>query len=168
MEIRRTEEADLKTVLELYAQARAFMRETGNPDQWGDSKPTEAMIREDIRLGRSWVAEESGEILAVFAFLRDGEPTYGKIRGAWHREEPYGTIHRIAARRGHGAASACFRWCASQMPYLRIDTHRQNAPMQHRLEKEGFRYCGIIWLEDRSERLAFDRFSPEAGIDTKS
>jgi hypothetical protein len=29
--------------------------------------------------------------------------------------------------------------------------------MQHLIEKHGFSYCGIIWLEDGTERLAYER-----------
>ena len=40
---------------------------------------------------------------------------------------------------------------------LRIDTHRGNAVMRRMLEKNGFKYCGIIHLEDGDERLAFQK-----------
>ena len=44
---------------------------------------------------------------------------------------------------------------------IRIDTHRQNASMQRMLEKNGFAYCGIIYLQDGAEagaeRLCFDK-----------
>ena len=29
--------------------------------------------------------------------------------------------------------------------------------MRHILEKEGFKYCGIIYLEDGAERLAYQK-----------
>ncbi len=38
--IRQAEEADLPVILEIYAYARDFMAENGNPHQWGaDSRP---------------------------------------------------------------------------------------------------------------------------------
>ena len=36
--------ADLPRILALYAHARAFMAENGNPNQWGQTRPTEADI----------------------------------------------------------------------------------------------------------------------------
>ena len=36
MEIRKTEQEDLDQVLALYEEARRFMRDHGNPDQWGN------------------------------------------------------------------------------------------------------------------------------------
>lgn len=50
-----------------------------------------------------------------------------------------------------------FRWAFTQIDSIRIDTHRDNKPMQHLLNKNGFRYCGIIYLEDGDERLAYQR-----------
>ena len=38
---------------------------------------------------------------------------------------------------------------------LRIDTHADNAPMQHVLEKAGFARCGTIYCQDGSPRVAF-------------
>lgn len=35
MEIRHAEPADLERMMEIYAQARRFMADHGNPNQWG-------------------------------------------------------------------------------------------------------------------------------------
>ena len=40
---------------------------------------------------------------------------------------------------------------------IRIDTHEENLPMQNLLKKNNYEYCGIIYLEDKSERLAFEK-----------
>ena len=34
MEIRKSTPGDLEQMMELYAKARVFMRENGNPNQW--------------------------------------------------------------------------------------------------------------------------------------
>ena len=57
----------------------------------------------------------------------------------------------------HGIFSAVIDYGASHYRHLRIDTHRDNRIMQHLIEKHGFTYCGIIWLEDGTERLAYER-----------
>ena len=44
-------------------------------------------------------------------------------------------------------------WSFSQIDNIRIDTHRDNKPMRHLLEKYGFTYCGIIYLLNGDERL---------------
>ena len=40
--------ADLPRILALYAHARAFMAENGNPNQWGQTRPTEADVAAHI------------------------------------------------------------------------------------------------------------------------
>ena len=47
----------------------------------------------------------------------------------------------------------CYRHCDN----IRIDTHRDNTIMRHCLLKAGFAYCGIIYLANGDERLAFHR-----------
>ena len=43
------------------------------------------------------------------------------------------------------------------IPHLRIDTHRNNLVMQHVVEKHGFSRRGIIFVEDGTERIAYER-----------
>ena len=86
------------------------------------------------------------------------EPTYDYIEGAWLTDEPYGVIHRIASYPDvHGVFSAIIDFAAARYPHLRIDTHRDNRIMQHVITAAGFTYCGIIWLPDGTERLAYER-----------
>ena len=75
MQIRHTRPEDLPAMQEIFADARAFMRENGNPDQWGDRFPTREMLDKDLALHRSYVCEDNGKIAATFAFTTDGEPT---------------------------------------------------------------------------------------------
>ena len=97
-------------------------------------------------------------IVAYFALLPSPEPTYDIIDGAWLTDEPYGVIHRMASYPDiHGIFSTIIDYAASRYTHLRIDTHRDNRIMRHLIEKHGFTYCGIIWLEDGAERLAYER-----------
>jgi hypothetical protein len=101
-------------------------------------------------------AKES--VVGYFALLPSPEPTYNVIDGAWLTNEPYGVIHRMASYpEVHGIFAAIMDFAAARYPHLRIDTHRDNRIMRHLIEKHGFTYCGIIWLADGSERLAYER-----------
>ena len=40
MIIRKTKEADLAAIGEIYENAKRFMRECGNPNQWNGSRPS--------------------------------------------------------------------------------------------------------------------------------
>ena len=163
--IRPATEADLPAVLPVFEAAKAIMRADGNHDQWGaPGFPGDALLLRDIARGGGFVisSEAEGEveksIVAYFALLPSPEPTYDVIDGAWLTDGPYGVIHRIASYpEVHGIFSAVIDFAAARYPHLRIDTHRDNRIMQHLIDMAGFTYCGVIWLEDGTERLAYER-----------
>lgn len=156
--IRPTKEEDLQAILQIYARARQFMRENGNPNQWGNIHPLQELIEGDIRKGQSYLCEKDGEAVGVFAFIICEDPTYKEIEGGeWLSEEPYGTIHRLAsAGVCKGVAEACFAFCRERISHLRIDTHEDNKIMQKKVVEFGFEYWGIIYVRDRSPRLAYE------------
>ena len=159
MKIRKTVEADLVRIGEIYENAKRFMRESGNPDQWNSGTPNADTAREDMENGVGYVAVDGDEIAAVFMFSLDRDPTYEKIYdGAWLNDEPYGVIHRIAvARHRGGVASFCFAHCFEKCKNLKIDTHKDNVPMQRSLAKNGFTPCGIIHLSNGDPRIAYQK-----------
>lgn len=159
MEIRHTSLEELAVVMEIYNNARLFMRNNGNFSQWVNGYPGPELIKQDIERGDSYVCQDRGQIVGVFTFFRGTEPTYQNIyNGSWLNEEPYGVIHRIASFHSRkGVATQCLDWCQAQWGNIRIDTHRDNVVMQNFLLKNNFEYCGIIYLEDGSERLAYQK-----------
>ena len=159
MLIRNTEARDLEAVMEIYASAREFMRDNGNGNQWGNSHPARALIEMDIVNKDSYVVEENGEIVGAFFFKIAEDPTYKVIYGGeWLGGGEYGVIHRIAVKHhGRGIVGFVYSHCFGIINNLRIDTHKDNIPMQRSLEKAGFRYCGIIHLASGDERIAFQK-----------
>ena len=156
--IQKAEISQLSEILNIYARARVFMAENGNPNQWGENYPPDDMIRNDILNGKSYVNLKDGRIAAVFYFAVEEDPTYGHIDGAWLNDRPYGVIHRIAvSSSGRGVAAECFAFALEHCEELRIDTHEDNLPMQRCLAKNGFTRCGIIYLEDGDPRIAYQR-----------
>ena len=101
MDIRPAQLSELDRLMALYNQGRAFMRQSGNANQWINGYPKREMVEDDICQGHLFVAEEAGETAAVFCFFHgeDVEPTYRVIDGAWLADGPYGVIHRIAVAR---------------------------------------------------------------------
>lgn len=158
MEIRKAVQGDLIRILELYGMAREFMRNHGNPDQWGEHYPPDEMVRADIAGNQSYVCVDAGVIVAVFFYEEGIEPDYGVIAGgSWLNDAPYCVVHRIAAPTGRkGVATFCINWCCqNSCGNVRIDTHRDNVPMQRMLEKNGFVRCGMIYVRNGSERIAY-------------
>ena len=135
------------------------MRLNGNPNQWKGDYPNAFDAEEDIKNGIGYVCESEGEIVGVFAFKIGIEPTYNKIfEGDWQNDLPYAFMHRIAVlRHGKGIVDFCINECFKLYPNLKIDTHRDNIPMQKVLKRNGFCYSGIIYLENGDERLAFQK-----------
>lgn len=158
MEIRKASRSDWEEIRKIYADARQFMAEHGNAGQWGTNEPREELLLDNIAQEKLYVCTE-GSIAAVFYFAAEEDPAYRTIEdGAWLNDEPYGVVHRIAsARTVRGAASFCMDWAFRQTGNIRIDTHEDNIPMQNMLQKNGFRYCGKIHLENGEPRIAFQK-----------
>lgn len=164
-QIRKAKMEDLSRILEIYAFARRFMAQTGNPNQWGTTHPEETQLRADIGYGDLYVVENKTGIHGVFAFFLGEDPTYSHIeKGAWHSQAPYGTIHRIASDGSGGIVTAAVDYCSGVISHLRIDTHHDNRVMQHVLEKHGFQRCGIIYVSDGSPRIAYDRIQKHPAL----
>lgn len=162
IEIRKTTFNDLDKVMSIYDFARSFMAKNGNPTQWGDGYPVRSLIEEDIKRGESYVMVDGDDIHGVFMFMQRVEPTYATLEGGeWLDDEPYGTIHRIAT---DGTVSKmfdkCVEFCLGITKNLRVDTHKDNIPMQKAIARNGFTYCGVIYmLHDGTPRIAFHRNS---------
>ena len=164
MHIRKSNPDDYARIIKIYAHARDFMAKTGNPLQWGPTNwPPDDLVRRDIQNKDSYVCvNDSGAVVGVFYFVhgQDVEPTYKNItEGAWLDPGPYGVVHRIATDHSEkGIGAFCINWAYDQCGHLRIDTHGDNAVMQHLLKKLGFAHCGTIYVvEDPMPRLAFEK-----------
>ena len=161
--IRHATVEDIDRLLPIYDNARAYMRANGNMHQWTDGYPGPAQLLADVAANQLYVCMDGGQgddrIVGVFVYFEGIDPTYLRIYdGAWLNDAPYGVLHRIAvAVHGRGVASFCFDWCFSRCKNLKIDTHRDNIPMQRSLARNGFTRCGIIYLESGDERIAFQK-----------
>lgn len=80
LSVRRARRADLEAMEAVYAAARAYMRRSGNPTQWGDTAPARPLLLRDIRRGEGYVlCDETGCVCATFALCLGSEPTYQVI-----------------------------------------------------------------------------------------
>lgn len=160
MYIRNAQTEDIQIIMNIYEEGRKYMRENGNLFQWNNGYPSKEQILSDINNGILFVVcDESDEIVCVFAFIEGPDITYEKIyEGKWPNNKPYYVIHRIAvSRHRKGIASFVYDECMKKHPVIRIDTHKDNIPMQNSLKKNGFKYCGIIHLLNGDERLAYQK-----------
>ena len=158
MTIRKATDADFSRILEIYAAARAFMCRSGNPTQWPDGYPQPDIVAQDMEKGYLYVMTEGGRIYGCFMLCDGPDVTYQQIfDGQWGYDTPYGVIHRVAGDgTKRGVVAACAAFARQYYRHLRIDTHRDNLPMQRSLRSAGFTHRGTIFLENGDPRLAYD------------
>ena len=158
--IREATPTDIPEIMKVVDAAKGIMRQSGNMHQWGEGYPSEAVIAADMERNGGFVVEDDKKIVGYFAFLQSPDPTYAKIyEGKWIDDTlPYHVVHRIASNPdAHGIFSSIMDFCFSHDTNIRIDTHRDNKIMQHVILKQGFSYCGIIYLLSGDERLAYQK-----------
>ena len=158
--VREAKPTDMADIMKVMDAAKKIMRQSGNMHQWGEGYPSEAVIRADMEKGSGFVVVDDGKIVGYFAFLQSPEPTYAMIyEGEWLDDvQPYHVVHRIASYPdAHGIFSCMMDYGFSHDSNIRIDTHRDNKIMQHLVTSHGFSYCGIIYLANGDERLAYQK-----------
>lgn len=157
--IRLAKYDDLNRILNIYEHARQFMRENGNETQWNNNYPSKELLKEDIDNGQLYVFETDNIIHGVFAFVIGEDETYKQIKeGKWLSDSLYGTIHRVASDGiVKGLLNKVIEYCETKISHLRIDTHENNKIMQHLIIKNGFIKCGIIYVEDGTPRIAYEK-----------
>ena len=156
--------SDIDVCWDILADGRRFQREQGFV-QWTDDYPNRDTVKDDILSQKGYVLKVDGAIAGYMCIDFSGEPAYESINGSWRSEKTYAVIHRMAFCKsfcGKGLSESAFslaeKLCIEQgVDYLRIDTAYPNKRMQHILEKNGFKYCGVIKYQG-SERLAYDKF----------
>jgi RimJ/RimL family protein N-acetyltransferase len=147
--------------------AKAYLKSCG-VDQWQDGFPELCDIIDDVATGNGYVFHDGGEIMAFVLFGDKPEKDYeGIYDGDWLTHgTPYGVIHRTAVRaeaRGKGISRDMFTLCENLSRELgfksiRLDTHADNATMRHIAEKNGYTYCGKMFIErGRLPRIGYEK-----------
>lgn len=153
--IRKATLDDLCEIEAVYEHARAFMKESGNPNQWKSTYPSKDIIVSDIENGELYVLY-SDCIEGAFVFTEGEDPTYSKIDGKWLNDLPHRAIHRVASLgRVRGMVALIADYCFSFCQNIKIDTHEDNIVMQKVLCRYGFTPCGTVYLKNGESRIAY-------------
>ena len=86
--IRTATPEDLPALGPVYAAARRFMAENGNPTQWSDRYPLTEDLEEDIGKGQLYVWAPDGAVHGAFVLQLDPNHRDDKDRG--EAEERHG------------------------------------------------------------------------------
>lgn len=160
MKIELAKKTDLDKLLEIYREAREFMKNSGNKTQWGDNKPSKETLERDIENKNLYKVVDFDEIVGAFALIYGEDKTYLEIDGKWLNDEPYATLHRVASSgKARGIMSEIINFSEEKYENLRIDTHKNNHKMLDKIRENGFTYCGVIKIDDGSPREAFQKIS---------
>jgi hypothetical protein len=160
MYIRKAKTEEIEAIMEVFEAAKRFMQKTGNDKQWIAGYPSKELILSNIQDESFYVCLTDGhQIAGVFYYKIEDDKTYAKIYdGTWLNDKPYGVVHRIASNGTQkGIASFCLQWCLEKCKNVRVDTHRNNLVMQNILTQNGYQYCGIIYVANGTERLAYQK-----------
>lgn len=158
--IRKADMSQLDEIMKLFSAARESIAALGIP-QWQNGYPGHDVITEDIAQKQSYVVTYNGVVKASFVLIGH-EPDYDNIyEGSWRTDgTAYTALHRVAVMpscRGGEITGKIMRFVkeyarAQSCASIRCDTHSGNIPMRKMLEKNDFRYCGIIYLKKSLEK----------------
>lgn len=165
MEFRKAVPPDKNQIMSIIDGAKKSLKEQGI-NQWQDHYPNLKTIHQDITDQTSYILIEDQEIKAIATVSFEGEKTYDQIyEGEWLTQGDFAVIHRFAVKQDckrTGVATLMMDHIAKlciqkHFSSIKVDTHEQNLPMQNLLIKHSFVPCGIIYLEDGSKRVAFEK-----------
>ena len=165
MEFRKANKQDIPDIYKIIRQAQEYMKDNGI-DQWQDGYPNEDSVNADVENSINYVYCKDDKVVGTIVVLFDGEKDYNNIyQGKWLTNKPYAATHRVAVDyniKGHGTAGKMIShvedMCKSKgIESIRVDTHKDNISMRKMLRKNGFVYCGIIYLGNGAERIAFEK-----------
>lgn len=165
MEFRKAVEEDVNSIMDIIKQAQEHFREKGI-SQWQNNYPNIETVKKDVSDRNGYVLLNDNNVIGTVVVTFDGEKNYESIyKGQWISNNQFAVIHRIAVDtnyKGLGLASIIIKnieeICSNNGVHsIKVDTHKENLAMQKLLQKNRFQYCGIIYLEDNSERIAFEK-----------
>lgn len=165
MEFRKAVEADINSIINIIKQAQDYFKKQ-EINQWQNNYPNFETVKNDISNENGYVLVKDNIVVGTVTVIFGSEKNYEYIyAGKWMSNYKYAVIHRIAVdsnSKGLGLALVILRnieeICLNMgVRSIRVDTHRENKSMLKLLHKNGFQYCGIIYLQDNSERIAFEK-----------
>ena len=180
MNFRKSTFDDVDRILEIIEKAKIELKKLGL-DQWQNGYPNREVIENDIKLGISYILEEISEkndksenqiskkIVGTIVLSPKKEEPYSKIEGKWITNDNYIVIHRLAVDseiKNKGIATKILEFSEKEciknkILSIKTDTHENNEPMKKFLEKNGFSYCGVIYLDREPDvgekRIAYEK-----------
>lgn len=170
MYVRIANKNDIDEIMVVINDAKQYLKEQ-NSLQWnlGDGYPRKTDLLNDIENGYCYVLVLDNMIIGTMSIICGIDENYLEIYdGKWLTNEAYASIHRIAIKNTHHHKSLgkfmlfeAEKIIKEKKFYsVRIDTHKENYPMQKTIEKSGYTLCGTIILKRTkvdNVRIAYEK-----------
>ena len=154
---------DFDAILRIYNESKQYFFEH-NIDQWQHGYPNLESIQKDYEDGVLYVLKSKEEVIGTLVLSKERQSNYKNIeKGTWLFGEDYVVVHRIAVSttvKGQGYGRLMLQKCEvlsnDIAESIRIDTHQDNKVMRHLLMSLGYRYAGVVEVDD-GKRLAYEK-----------
>lgn len=165
--LRKASVKDIQSIMKIVDNAKISLKNS-NISQWQDGYPNEKDFLSDIKNNNFYVYELDKNILGISAIISGPDKDYKKIyEGNWltgNNNDNYIVLHRIAVdekNKRKKIASLIIKEAINMAKIkkyesIRVDTHRDNKAMQNLLVKNNFIKCGIVYIDNKNERIAFE------------
>lgn len=162
MNFREAKKEDIKSILEVISHAKEYMKRN-NSTQWNENYPNKETIINDIEKNIGYVLIVENLIRGYIVVDFSDDEIYKNIKGKWKTFGNYASIHRCAIHkelRGQGYGSELFKFAeklalSKNIRSVRIDTAPENETMKHLFNKNGYEYCGIVFID--GEKIAYEK-----------
>lgn len=162
MNFREAKKEDIKSILEVISHAKEYMKRN-NSTQWNENYPNKETIINDIENNIGYVLIVKNLIRGYIVVDFSDDEVYKSIKGKWKTFGNYASIHRCAIHkelRGQGYGSELFKFAeklalSKNIRSVRVDTAPENETMKHLFNKNGYEYCGIVFID--GEKIAYEK-----------
>lgn len=162
MNFRKAKFENIEPILKIIKDAKEYLKNNGL-SQWQGNYPDRTTIEEDIEKDRGYVLNIDNTIKGYMVVDFTDDEIYKNIKGKWKTKGKYASIHRTAidsSCRGKGYGREFFKFAEkialeSGIFSVRVDTDPKNLIMKSLFEKNGYEYCGIIFIE--GEKIAYEK-----------
>ncbi|MBQ2252383.1 MAG: GNAT family N-acetyltransferase, partial [Clostridia bacterium] len=170
MTVRILDLSDLEEVLLMTLEAKATLKARGI-NQWQSGLPNRESVTADLACGCCFgFISDDGRIAAFTRLSYEPEADYETLlSGAWLTgSDGYATTHRTVVApefRSTGLSDRLLEEAARRAKEhgcrsIRVDTHRDNAPMRALITRQGFTECCTFLLstpDDDPERIGYEK-----------
>lgn len=164
MQVRECKIEDIPAVVDIINEAKTYFRKHNIP-QWQNEYPSFLDIEKDILNNGAYCIAYEGKVVAYSYIALFEDPNYTYIEGKWLNDEKYVVVHRTCVKecmKGKHLASLFLRKAnevalQNNVYNLRVDTHEKNTSMRKMLQNNLFQECGIIYVEDGTPRIAYQK-----------